>query len=49
VLKCGRESIKGGGKGERASVVLRPFYRRQPCGDGEGKWGGGGEGCHAAM
>jgi hypothetical protein len=28
------------GRGEGAPVVLRPFYRRRTCGDGEGKWVG---------
>jgi hypothetical protein len=37
VLRRGRESTEGG----RASMVLRPFYRRWPCGDGgNGGWRG---------
>jgi hypothetical protein len=39
VLGRGRESTEGGGW-QKAPTVLHPFYRRQSCGDGEGKWEG---------
>jgi hypothetical protein len=32
--------MEGRGGGGEALMVLRPFYRWRPCGDGEGKWGG---------
>jgi hypothetical protein len=43
---CVRAWMRERGEGE-ASAVLHPFYRQWPCGDQEGKWGGG-DGRHAA-